>query len=170
MRQRRNVDDLHHLDTGAVDRAHGRLATCTRTLHINLHLAQAHVVSDLGAIRRSGLCCIRSILLRTTEAHLAGRRPADDIAHLVGDGDDYVVESGVYIDIAQRTDLNNLFLNCSSFLCHNSLKITSLPFSCLRQSSCGPCGYARCSWSTDRGREDPDGDGCRGSSRCPSGA
>ena len=29
-----------------------------------------HVVSDLGAIRRSGLCCIRSILLRTTEAQI----------------------------------------------------------------------------------------------------
>ena len=66
--------------------------------------------------------------------------------------------------------LNNLFLNCSSFLCHNSLKITLLPFSCLRQSSCGPYGYVRCSWSTDREREDPGGDGCRGSSRYPSGA
>ena len=96
MRQRRNVDDLHHLDTGAVDGAHGRLTSGARALDIHFHLAQAHVVSDLCAVGRSGLCCIRSILLRTTEAHLAGRRPADDIAHLVGDGDDYVVESGVY--------------------------------------------------------------------------
>ena len=105
VRQRSDVDDLHHLDACAMDRAHGRLAACSRTLHINLHLAQAHVVGDLGAIGGRRLCGVRSILLRTTEAHLAGRRPADDIAHLVGDGDDYVVESGVYIDIAQRTDL-----------------------------------------------------------------
>ncbi len=47
---------------------------------------------------------------------------------VVGDGDDHVVESRVYVGHTHGTDLNNLLLDCSSFLCHNSLIITSVAF------------------------------------------
>ena len=43
---------------------------------------------------------------------------------------DNVVKCRVYESHTHGTNLNNLLLNCSCFLCHNSLIITSLPFSC----------------------------------------
>jgi len=128
VRQRSDIDDLHYLDAGAVDRTHGRLSALTRPLYINLNLTQTHVVSNLGAVGSSRLCSIGSVLLRTAEAHLTGRRPADDLAHLVGDRHDNVVESRVYESHALSTDLDNLFLNCSSFLCHNSPILLSCLF------------------------------------------
>ena len=46
------------------------LTTVTRTLYISLDFAQAKVVSNLSAVLGSHLSSIRSVLLRTTEAHL----------------------------------------------------------------------------------------------------
>ena len=120
MRQWSFIDNLGNLDAGTVDGADSTLATLTRTLHIDLNLTQSHVESNLGAIGGCRLCCIRSVLLRTAETHLTCRRPADNLADLVGDGNDNVVESRVDKCHAGIADLNDLLLDCSCFLCHNS--------------------------------------------------
>lgn len=70
VRQRSNVDDLGHFDTGAVNGADRRFAAGAGTLHVNLDLAQAQVVGYLRAVRSGGLSSIGSILLGTTETHL----------------------------------------------------------------------------------------------------
>ena len=71
--QRSDVDDLGNSDAGAMDGADSRFAAITRTLDIGFHLAQTEVVSDLCAVLGSHLCGVGSVLLRTTETHLAGR-------------------------------------------------------------------------------------------------
>lgn len=70
--QRCNVDNLNNLNTSTMAGTDSRLTSVTRTLHIGLHLAQTQVESNLGAILSSHLGSIRSVLLRTTEAHLTG--------------------------------------------------------------------------------------------------
>ncbi len=65
-----NVYDLDNLNTGTMAGTDSRLASITGALHISFHLTQAEVESDLCAILSGHLGSIRSVLLRTTEAHL----------------------------------------------------------------------------------------------------
>lgn len=162
------IDDFGHFNTRAVDSTDSRLTTLTGTFNIDLNLPQTQIVCDLCAIGRCHLSCIGSILFRTAEAHLTCRAPADYLTDTVCNGDDYVVESRVNESHSDCVDFDNTFFNCSWFLCHNSLNFIWLLFSCLLRSSSCPYGYVRCSWCSDREREDPNGDGFRDSSRYPS--
>lgn len=99
-----------------------------RPLDIYLHLAQTHIVRYFRAVGRCGLGCVGSIFLRTSESHLTGRAPADDLSLSVGQRDDHVVESRVHVSHALSLHLDNLLLNCSSLFCHNSLRLLSCFF------------------------------------------
>ena len=70
--QRSDVDDFDNFDAGAMDSADGALAAVTGTFDISLHLAQAQVVSGLGAVLSGHLCGVGSVLFAAAEAHLAG--------------------------------------------------------------------------------------------------
>ena len=70
--QRRNVDNLHNFNTGAMDCADGALAAVTGTFNVSFHLAQAQIVCGFGAILCGHLCGVRGVLFAATEAHLAG--------------------------------------------------------------------------------------------------
>ena len=70
MWKRCNVDNLGYLNSCTVDGTDSRLTSVTWTLNVCLHLAKTEVESDLGAILCCHLSSVRSVLLRTTEAHL----------------------------------------------------------------------------------------------------
>ena len=72
MGQRSDVDDVDHLDAGAVDGADGAFAAVTGTFDIGLHFAETEVVGGFGAILSGHLGSVGSIFLGTAEAHLAG--------------------------------------------------------------------------------------------------
>ena len=92
MRQRSYVDDFGNLDTGSVNSSDSGLTTVTRALYISLYLSQAKIVSHFGAILGSHLCCIRSVLLRTSKTHLSGRRPGDNLTFAICQRNNDVVE------------------------------------------------------------------------------
>ena len=92
VRQRSHVNNLGDLDTGTMDGANGRLTAVAGTLDIGLHLAQAQVVSYLGTILGSHLSGVGSILLGTTEAHLASRRPRNHLTLAIGQTNNNIVE------------------------------------------------------------------------------
>ena len=70
--QWRNIDNLDNLYTCTVYGTDSGLTAIAGTLHVSLHLAQTQVKSNLGTILSGHLGSIRSVLLRTTEAHLTG--------------------------------------------------------------------------------------------------
>ena len=68
VRQRSNINNLHHLDSCTMNGTDSRLTSVTGTFHIGLHLAQTQVISNLCAILGCHLSSIRSVLLRTNES------------------------------------------------------------------------------------------------------
>ena len=117
--QRSNVDDLDDLDTSTMHGTDSRLTAIAGTLHISLNLAQTQVESDLGTILGSHLGSIRSVLLRTTEAHLTCRRPRDYLTLVVGERHNDVIKRAVYVELTQCGYLHVTLLGSDCFLCHN---------------------------------------------------
>ena len=113
----RHVDDLHHLDTGVIDRADSTLAAVTGTLYVDRHLAETGIVSLLGSILGSHLSGVGGVLLRAPEAHLTGRGLADSLTLVVGEGDNDVVERRVDVSLTDGIDLDLPLLGCL-ILCH----------------------------------------------------
>ena len=92
MRKRSYIDDFSNFDTGTVYSSNSRLTSVTWTLHICLNLSQTKVVGNLSTILCSHLCCIRSVLLRTSKSHFSGRRPGDDLTFAICQRNNNVVE------------------------------------------------------------------------------
>ena len=65
-----NVYDFNDLNTCSMDGTDSRLTSVTGTLYIGFNLTKTEVESDLCTILCCHLGCIRSVFLRTTEAHL----------------------------------------------------------------------------------------------------
>ena len=118
MGQGSNVDDFDDFDAGAMDGTDCGLTAVTRTLHEGLHLAQAKIIGGLGAVLSCHLSGIGSVLLRTTETHLACAGPGNHLSLAVGKRNDDVVEGTVHMELAQRVNLHVSFLCCNCFLCH----------------------------------------------------
>ncbi len=112
-----NVDDLHHFDAGAVDRADGTLSTVTGTFYVDGHFPQTCIISDLGAIFGSHLSSVRGVLFGRTEAHLTGTRLGDSLTLIVRQSDDDVIERRGNMSLADSIDLDVSLLR-SSFFCH----------------------------------------------------
>ena len=112
-----HVYDFGDLDPCTMEGTDSRLTSVAWALDEDLHLTQTEVVSDLSTVLRSHLSGIGGILLGATEAHLTGRRPADDLTVVVGQGDDDVIERRMDVSLTHSVDLDDLLL-CYYFLCH----------------------------------------------------
>ena len=84
MGQRSNVDNLGYLDTCTVAGTDSGLTAVSGTLDISLDLAKAQIISYFRTILGGHLSCVRSVLLRTAETHLSGRRPRYNLTLTVG--------------------------------------------------------------------------------------
>src|SRR5215207_102955 len=80
------------LDAGALERADGGLAPGAGTLHLHVDLADAVLHRAASRLLGGHLGGEGRALLGALEADVAGRGPGEDVALLVGDGDDGVVE------------------------------------------------------------------------------
>ena len=92
MRKRSYINNLSNLNACTVDSSDSRLTTVARTLHVCFYLSQTKIVGYLSAILSSHLCCIRSVLLRTSKTHLSGRRPRNDLTFAVCQRNNNVVK------------------------------------------------------------------------------
>src|SRR6185436_15017187 len=164
------------------------------TLNLHLDLADAELLSLLRRALGRLLGRERGGLARAFIADRAGGRPAERVAARIGDRDDRVVEGG--LDMADRLGhqlldlahgaggggglllvrlgglggLRCVFLFFGHVLFLLRFKWGTSPASCPRPSSAAPSGSGRSSASAARARAARGGDGCRGSTRCPSGA
>ena len=118
MRKRSNVDNLCYLDTNRMAATNGSLTAIAWTLDVGLHLTQTKVIGNLCTILSSHLGSIGSVLLGTTETHLACGRPRNHITFAVGNGNDDVVKGRVYMKLTLCCYLDVSLLCRSCFLCH----------------------------------------------------
>src|SRR3954462_8542012 len=97
VRDGRHVLDAGHLDPGVLQRPDGGLPTGPGALHQDVDLAHAllHGLAGAGLGRQLGRA--RRGLARAFEADIAGRRPRDDVALHVADGDDRVGERALEV-------------------------------------------------------------------------
>src|SRR3954451_301400 len=94
-----DVGDGGDLETGRLERADGLLATGSRALHVDLDLAHAVLHRAAGGAVGSERGRVRRALPRALEAGHAGRAPRHDVAGLVRDRDDRVVERRHDVDV-----------------------------------------------------------------------
>ena len=118
MRQRRNVDNLGYFDTGSVYSTDSRFTTVSGAFYISLYFSQAKVKGNFCTILCGHLGGIGSIFLRSSEAHLSGRRPRDDLSFGIGKGYDDVVERRVYVKLAHGFNFYVSLLCCDCLFCH----------------------------------------------------
>src|SRR5580765_2551989 len=100
MRLRRDVAHSEDLKARGLERADGRLASRARPLHEDLDLLQAVLHALPGARVGGDLRGERRRLARALEARGAGRLPRDDVAVLVGQRHDRVVEGRLDVRLA----------------------------------------------------------------------
>src|SRR5690606_226007 len=84
--------DPRHLDARVLQRPDGRLTAGPGALHDHVDLAHAVLHGAAGALLGGHLGRVRGGLAGPLEADVPGRGPGDDVAGLVGDRDDRVVE------------------------------------------------------------------------------
>src|SRR4051794_9994015 len=89
---RRDVLDAGDLDAGVLDRADRRLAARAGALDHDVDLADAVLHGATGALLGGHLGGEGRALARALEPDVAGRGPGEDVAVLVADRDDRVVE------------------------------------------------------------------------------
>src|SRR4029077_10758576 len=99
---RGDVLDAEDLEPGRLQRADRRLSARARALDEYLDLLQAVLHALPRARVRSHLRRERRRLARALEACRPGRLPGDDVALLVGEGDDRVVEARLDVRLADR--------------------------------------------------------------------
>src|SRR6266516_2571764 len=102
VRLRRDVRDRADLETGSLQRADRGLAARARSLDEDVDLAQTVLLGLAGGTLGGHLRRERRRLARTLETDVAGGRPADHVAHRVGDRDDRVVESALDVRVSVR--------------------------------------------------------------------
>ena len=114
------VNNLDNLDTSTVYGTDSTLTAITRTLDEGLDLAQTQAVGYLSAILGGHLSSVRSVLLGTTETHLAGGRPRDDLTLIVGKRYNDIVEAAVDMKLSccLNTYISFLVRCCFLLFCH----------------------------------------------------
>ena len=95
MRDWGDVFDAGDFDAGVLDGTDGGLSTRPWALHLDVDFANAVLHGSPSRSLSSLLGGIRGGLARTLEANVAAGCPAEDVALLVADGDDGVVEAGL---------------------------------------------------------------------------
>src|SRR4051794_11849531 len=102
VRHRRDVLDAGDLDAHVLDRTDRGLAARTRTLHHDVDLADTVLHGATGALLGGHLRRERRGLAGALEPDVAGGGPGDDVALLVRDRHDRVVERGLDVRDAIR--------------------------------------------------------------------
>jgi len=110
VRQRGDIRDLLHDDARGVDGTDSRLTALSGTFNVNLHSAQTEVVGNLGAVLGHHLGRVGGVLLGTSVTHLTSGRPRDNLAVVVGEGNDHVVEGGIDKRFTRGLDSNDSLL------------------------------------------------------------
>src|SRR5215470_8158615 len=167
-----HVLDAGDLDAGVLDRPDGSLAARPGALNLDVDLADAVLHGPAGRGLGGHLRRERRGLARALEADVAGRCPRQDVAVLVGEAHDRVVEAALDVGDAV-TDVLALALAgpaTTGGLGLGHVVATSLPSSCRRPSSSGPCGCGRWSGCAGRARAGRGGGAGPASSRSPSSA
>src|SRR3954449_5669742 len=100
VRLRGDVADGRDLQAGGLERADRRLAPGARALHEDLDLLQALLDALAGRRVSRHLGGERRRLARALETGAAGGLPGDDVARLVGERDDRVVERRLDVRLA----------------------------------------------------------------------
>ena len=118
MRQRRNINDFRNLNASTMNSSDSRLTTISRSLDVCLHLSQAQVIRNFCTILCCHLCGIRRVLLRTSESHLSGRRPRNNLAFTVCQRNNNVVERRMNVQLAVGIHLYISLFCCNCFFCH----------------------------------------------------
>src|SRR5690606_10281312 len=102
VRLRRDVLNRTHFEPSGRERADRGLASRARSLHEDVDLLDAVLLSLARSRLGSHTGGVRGRLARALEAHATGGCPADDSAGRVGDRDDGVVERRLDVGLAQR--------------------------------------------------------------------
>src|ERR1700677_3713375 len=110
VRHRRNVADAADLDAGGGESADRGLAARAGTGDAHINRTDTVVTCCVGGTDGGLLRGERSALAGAAKAKRAGRFPAERVAHLVGDGDDGVVERRLNEDEAEWNVLAFAFL------------------------------------------------------------
>src|SRR4051812_17302888 len=97
VRDRRHVADRIDREPDGLQRAQGRLAAGTRSLHLDLEVAHAMLHGLAAGILGGHLRRIGRRLAAALEAFRARGGPGDHVALGIGDGDHGVVERGVHM-------------------------------------------------------------------------
>src|SRR6185436_5379990 len=97
VRDRGHVPDRSHLEPHRLQRADGRLAAGAGALDADFHRLEAELHRLPRRVLGGGLGGERRALAGALEAHAARAGPGNDVAGLVGQGDDGVVEGGLHV-------------------------------------------------------------------------
>src|SRR4051794_39219765 len=97
---RGDVGDRADLEARGLQRTDRRLTSGAGALDEDVDLLHTVLGGLAGAVLRGHLGGERRRLARALEAHVTGRRPADDVAGGVGDRDDRVVERALDVRVA----------------------------------------------------------------------
>src|SRR5205085_10635235 len=110
------------LEAGVHERTDGGLAARTRALDHDVDRTQTVLHGTTGALFGGELRGERRRLTRALEAHVARRRPGNDVALRVGDRNDRVVEGRLDVHHAVRDVLAFLLARATTSrrrLCHH---------------------------------------------------
>src|SRR5215471_8136433 len=97
VRNRRHVTNRRDLEAHRLERPDGRLPARPGSPHEHLDLLEPQVHGLARGVLRGSLRREGRALARALEAHAARARPRDHVAHLVGEGDDGVVEGRLHV-------------------------------------------------------------------------
>src|SRR5215475_7265717 len=100
VRNRRHVTNRGDLEAHRLERPDGRLPARSGSPHEHLDLLEPQVHGLARGVLRGGLRREGRALARALEAYASRTRPRDHVAHLVGEGDDGVVEGRLHMRYA----------------------------------------------------------------------
>ena len=118
--KRSNIYNFHNLNACAMHSADSGLTSVSGTLNKSLYFSQAKIIGHFGTILCCHLSCVRSILLGTSETHLAGRGPRNDLSFIVCQGNYDIIERRMNVQLSRCTDFYNFLLGCDCLFCHIS--------------------------------------------------
>ncbi len=111
MRNRRGVFNIADFDASRSQSANCRLASRARAADSHFNAAHAVIARHVGGVRRGLLRGKRRAFTRSAEAERARTLPGQNVARLIGDGHNRVVERRLDVAMPNGTCLRSFFLN-----------------------------------------------------------
>src|SRR5262249_2092970 len=131
MRNGRHVANGADVDTGSRQSAHRALAARTRAGNPDFHRPQTAFTRLVSCGERRLVCGERGTLARSAEPERTGARPGDDVAFLVANRDDRVVE--------RRLDVHDAVVDDALLLLLEALLLAACFCWCFRHDSLSLC-------------------------------